>query len=419
MDESLHIESVAYGGQGVAKVDGCVYFVDGGLPGDTVTAKTYFRGKSFRKAALTNILKASTYRSEARCRFAGSCGGCDWSSVAYQQQLDWKLGFLRDSLMRVGKVTPLPEISVEASSLECGYRSRVRLHLHVTAEGVFRVGFLKKYSHALAAIDRCVVASEAINNLIGKISEISDKRLSGFKASIAVQEYANQKLSCTLLSKGSRGDRLLEKIIAPHCNWVGSISDVKSAPDFMIEDSEGIKYLSSPGQFSQANTGTNIKLRQYLCAKVSQLKPEILWDLFCGYGNFTLPLSKLVRRVRAVELNVRSLASADRAAAKNQLENIEFYAGDCSDFLRLKELASETPDFILLDPPREGAKLLMPEIIKRAPKWVGYVSCDPATLSRDLRVLLDGGYRILEAKVWDFFPDTFHLETSVLLEKSV
>lgn len=365
----LHIERLAVGGKGVARVHGMVVFVGDVAPGEEVEAEITFVKKSFAEARLRRVVKPSSERRTPPCPVAGVCGGCNWQHLEYEEQLRVKRQLVLESLQKFsGFELSLNHISpVIPSPKEFRYRNRIQLH-----HSGPRIGFFKRNSHDIIDIDDC---------------PISDERLAK-KIPALKREFAHQP-------KGRF------EIYLDRQGQIGRRSETVSA------DGAG-------PAFSQVNTEQNENLVQAVLDSVERNQINLIYDLYAGSGNFTFPLADRFpdARIHAVELNSESV-HLGRARSASFGGRVSFEEASVDDFVGR---ASFDKALVLLDPPRTGCGVGVTEqLALKRPNRVLYVSCHPATLARDLRPLRDAGYEIESIRPFDMFPQTDHIETFVEL----
>ena len=371
IQETLTIEKLVYGGEGLARLEGKVVLIPHVLPGETVRAETDRAKNDLWRGRLIEVLQPSPSRITPGCPYFRRCGGCQYQHINYPFQLEQKRSILREALQRVGKIEFAGEINV-ISGEPWQYRNRVQLHI----EGG-KVGYFSQGSRDLCAIDHCPIASPKLNETIGKIDAP--------QASTAVEFFTNEaEVQVNVLDRVPR--QALAALAA-----LGVTTPIEYGG-----------FRVSRNSFFQVNRFLIDRLVE--CA-IADVKGEWAVDLYAGVGLFSVKLAERFAKVTAVESggsSLRDLAHNFSQAAVSA--NVEDYLAGLN----------ETPDFILADPPRAGlGKIAVKELARiRAPRLT-IVSCDPATLARDLQGLVAGGYRIEKITLVDLFPQTFHLETVV------
>jgi len=381
---TLLIEGLAAGGDGVAHgPDGRVVFVPFTAPGDRVRVTIGLRRARFMKGEVLELLEAGPGRTDPLCPVFGVCGGCDWQHLAYETQLEAKRTILRDAIERIAHL-PVPErFSFRPSPSPYAYRSRAR----VSAERG-RVGFKRRRSHAVCATARCPVLVPALDEPLASLAAEPPQ---------ATGEWE--------LSAGSDGSTSVAPL------------PVRDSGAWVDVDVLGERLRVSAGSFLQANAA----LREPLASAVAEAAGHgaLGLELFAGAGLFTLPLARRFERLVAVESNPGAVADLEENLAAAGLGEIEIVAQAVEEAFEGGTLASLRPDAVVLDPPRGGLEPAAREGLPRlaAPRVV-YVSCDPATLARDVAVLADRGYELVALEGFDLFPQTAHVEAVACLRRS-
>ncbi len=414
------IEKLVHGGAGLARppeLGGSALFVPFTLPGERVRARVTHTASGYSQGILETIEVGSPHRVEARCPIFRRCGGCHWQQIDYAQQPDLKRAILGETLLRIGAISgailaPLP------APRSYGYRQRLRLHIGQTS-GRPAIGFYAGSSHTLVPLRRCPIAHPLADDVIVALAEFLDRNahrgLCAVEITVAddpaavVVRYLGQGLAAT------ERTRLFDFIAAqPHV--VGQVYSDRSGErtaagaESICADLNGLRLRISIEAFSQANWDQNRRLGVMLSDWASDWKPAAALDLFCGHGNFALTLARLGWPVLGMDQNPAAIADAEFNARANGLNGTEFRCGPVETLLG--ELAPGRFELVLLDPPRTGVEpATLARIAQlRAPRMV-YVSCDPATLARDLKRLHSYGYRPIRLQPIDLFPQTYHLET--------
>ncbi|MBC7803120.1 MAG: 23S rRNA (uracil(1939)-C(5))-methyltransferase RlmD [Candidatus Parcubacteria bacterium] len=426
----LEIEALDAAGRGVARNAGKVVFVEGALAGERVEARMLEAKPKFDRARVTAILRASASRREARCPYFGVCGGCATQHVDARTQVAAKQRWLEDNLARIGKLSgkDLPTMLRPIYGEEWGYRHRARLSVrYVEGKGGALVGFREKKSTYVADMQSCEVLPPRISSLlvplrtlIGSLS-IKDRVP---QIEVAVGEDSTVLLLRNLLPL-SEGDKTLLREFADAWNvslWLQPAGPETVAPfhpaarDVLHYDLPefGVRIDFQPSDFTQVNPGVNRLLVSRAVRLLDPRPGERIADLFCGIGNFSLPLASLGAQVIGFEGSALLVERARQNAAANglvaQFEVADLFKPNLAPFGRF--------DKFLVDPPREGAISLVHSLPDDWPRRIVYVSCDPATLARDADVLVHGkGFRLSAAGVVNMFPHTAHVESIALFER--
>ncbi len=415
----LAIEKVVYGGDGLGRdADGRTVFVPYVLPGEVVEVAMTGEREGVLRAQLTGVERASTERVEARCRHFGRCGGCQYQHASYALQVAMKVDILSETLERAG-LRNRPKIDVHAGE-PWEYRNRIRLRVEVV-EGTIRVGYNSRETRDFLPIEECPIAAPvlwraaAALEKLGLIDALCGKWL---RSTAEVELFATgdeRALQMTLLLRGERSAGFAEfcervRGVVPELVGAGAggVMWGRGGVSYVV-DRKG--YWVSRGGFFQVNRWMVGELVRVV---TEERKGLIAWDLFAGVGLFSRVLADGFEQMVAVEAN--ALAFKDLAAAK--VGNVRGLPGSVVDFLRSAVVGRERPELVVMDPPRAGVGREVCELLLRmqVPEIV-YVSCDPTTLARDLRVMVDSGYNLAELHLVDLFPQTFHLETVAVLQR--
>jgi 23S rRNA (uracil1939-C5)-methyltransferase len=420
------IDKLVPGGDGFARfADGRTGFARGALPGERIEVSSAEERKSYRIAQAFRVLAPSSERVEPVCAVQQRCGGCDWMMLRYEAQLREKANLLREALTRTGRLQDLPEIAVAASPELLGYRSRMRLQ--VARDG--RLGFFSQASHELVEVPLCHVVEPRLNGALSALRALPAAlraELAGFAELELRASPAASELGLRLIPRSERGaagarpsPALRAALSAFRVTVADKAADEGADPaaDPRWPLPEGVTLRAPDAAFLQINWGVNLELVRALCAGARARGAERFLDLYAGAGNFSLPLAKLGLKGLAIEASRAAIAAARRAASEQGLAELRFVAGDVAQALaRLPR--DDVFDLVVLDPPRSGARAVLTPILERRPRSIAYCACDPVTLARDLRVLVDGGYRLAELAGFDMFPQTHHFETLAWLERA-
>jgi len=412
------VEKLVPGGAGFLRLaNGQGAFVRGALPGERIRVEQAEDRHTYLQATRWRLLEASPERVEPACPVQGSCGGCDLMTLDYRAQLTAKVGILRDALTRTGRFEVLPELDFVAADRPLAYRSRIRLH--VAADG--RVGFFAAESRELVEIPGCPVADPALEQALHTLRSIASRHraeLATFGELELRVAPAGPKLTLRLLPIAGRalgGAKLIEALSSAFSVSIGERSAAAEL-DQRYPLPGGVELRVSASAFTQVNWAMNLRLVQSLVDGAEQRAVRSFCDLYCGAGNFSLPLSAGGKSGVGIEGSKTAIAAAKRAANEQGLGRVRFIAGDVTHaFAQLPR--REAFDLVVLDPPRSGAREVLPELIRRAPEHIAYCACDPVTLARDLRTLCDAGYSLAQVSGFDMFPQTHHFETLAWLER--
>ncbi len=387
----VDIEKIVPGGYGLGYAKGLTVFVPLASEGDKLKVRVYKRSAQTAFAEIVKIKEPSKIRQKPICQYFGECGGCDFQHLPYSIQLEKKVEIIRDCLQRVGKIQ-FNEITIIPSEQALGYRLRAQWHIDVESR---RVGYFRRNSNNVVDVETCPI-------LAPKLQEF----LSNFRSQAIYWSFrANKKIHIEVATDGKNLSVFSEDFPT-------------KANDLLIKVGAE-EYFFSSKVFFQAN---RFLLEKLIKTALEDVSGQMALDLYCGVGFFTLPLARRFKKVLAIEENAEAVEFAIKNAKVAGLENIEFFTNKTGEFLSKKvdELVGKTSekfDFVLLDPPRTGTeKKVIGELLRLEPKNICYVSCDPATLARDLRKLLEK-YDLISITAIDLFPQTHHVEAVAKLQR--
>jgi 23S rRNA (uracil1939-C5)-methyltransferase len=434
------IESLDREGRGIARVEGKAIFIEGGLPGEMVSYASYRRKPSYEQAIATAIHEPSAERELPRCPHFGVCGGCSMQHLEARAQVAAKQRVLEDSLWHIGKVRP--ETMLRAIyGLAWGYRHRARMSVRlVPKKGGVLVGFHERKSSFIADMRSCEVLPRPISDLLlplrTLIAGLSDPtRLPQIE--LAVGEAVTVLVLRILDPLSAADEDALRSFAAQHGIqfWLQTKGPDTAEPFFPTDAPPlyyslpefGVQIRFRPTDFTQVNHAVNRILVRHAMALLDPRPGERIADLFCGMGNFSLPIASRGAQVLGVEGNAELVRRAEANARENglaararfQTANL-FEAANCAAFGGNDGGANDSGGFdkLLIDPPRDGAVEVVKALGDGGPRRIVYVSCDPATLARDAEVLVHvKGYRLAAAGVINMFPHTSHVESIALFDK--
>ncbi len=421
------IVDLTHEGLGVANVDGRRVFVPGALPEERVEIRLGRRRRGHVEAELVRVLDPSRSRTAPGCEYFGRCGGCALQHLAHHAQLELKQRAVAETLRRVGRVEPRQWLPAAAST-PWHYRRRARLGVkYVPGKGRVLVGFRERNAPYITDMRRCPVLMPPLDGLLGELADLIAatgirQRVPQIEAAVADDAVA---LVFRVLDEPSVADcAAFAEFGERHgidvylqSGGPGTVAPLRDARPLRYRlDDFGVTLEFAPTDFVQVNAAIN---RELVATAVRLAAPEPtdrVLDLYCGIGNFSLPLAQRARELTGVEGDAGLVARAVRNAALNGIHNTRFLTADLSladwRFLR------EPWDLVLLDPPRTGAEAAIGELCTVMPRRIVYVSCHAGTLARDAQVLTErGGYVLSTARVFDMFPHTHHVETLALFER--
>lgn len=405
------------GGDGFARLDdGRVGFATGALPGDRIRPRAVVEHRSYVRATDWELVRASPRRVEPACPVADACGGCDWMRLERSAQLAAKAAIAREALARTGGFHDLPdELPIVSAGPDLGYRSRLRLHV---ADD--RVGLYARGSHELVEVPGCPVSSPAVERALAELRAAVSRHPGALSAFSEVQIRAAPDAPASLCFFPRRGARTDAPDVAAFVAeleplfWVWMAGRRgKGAPLEKWPSLDGVTLLVPPESFTQVDWAVNLELVRRVVDGARARGAERFCDLYSGAGNFSLPLLAAGLTGKSIERDARAVDAARRAARDAGLSDSGFVAGDASELARLA--AGERFDLCLVDPPRRGARDVLPLLSALRAPSIAICSCDPVTLARDLRALAREGYALEEVTVFDMFPQTHHAEVLVWL----
>jgi 23S rRNA (uracil1939-C5)-methyltransferase len=429
----LTIEKLAFGGAGFGHLDGKACFVPFTAPGDRAKVKTTSEKRSYLECDLVELVSPSPLRTSPQCPVFGSCGGCNWQHISYEEQLRAKEEIFAEILWRsarvererIEKIVPCPDTY--------GYRSRVQLKIR-SIGGRVHMGFYKPGTHFVVDIPgNCAIANTKINVLLESLRRIVascpepdkipqiDVAVGEDNRAELVVHYIGDSVGDIVKHLSDSGESLADTGIFLQMGRKSTLVEIGKGYSIPLiysltgSGTSAIKMEFCHGGFSQVNYRQNSVIAETVRTWAQLTGNEKVLDLYCGNGNFTIPLSGKSDSILGIEEYGPSIESARRNSETNGTVNALF---ECSEVVRgIENLIAkgEKFDIVLLDPPRSGAKeavRLLPELLA---KRIIYVSCDPATLARDLSSLQKKGYSVLKSQPVDMFPQTYHIESITLL----
>ncbi len=426
------IERLSHEGRGVAHAaDGKTVFINGAVPGDQVMYRVTRRKSSFDDAELAEIVQPSVHRVAPPCEFFARCGGCTLQHLATEFQLEHKQSMLSEQLSHFANVQPQQGYLAPLTAEDLGYRRKTRLSCKfVIKKDQVLVGFREKNSHFVADIDRCMVLDPRISDQLAALkiliaqldakASIPQVEIAAGDAQVAIVVRHLQPLSAADQAAWLRFCQASQWHLYFQPDGLDSVHKVwPEGPERLsyFLPAFDLQFHFHPLDFIQVNRLMNARLIE---RAVQLLKPqahERVLDLFCGLGNFTLPLARLAGQVVGVEGSADLVARGYENAQLNQLSNVEFYVADLFQPIPDSAAWAQPYDAVLLDPPRAGAEALIDWLVLVAkPSRIVYVSCNPATLARDTGRLALLGYQLQQAGLVDMFPHTAHAEALAYFE---
>lgn len=454
---TVEITDIGVSGEGIGHVDGYTLFIKDAVIGDVVEAKVMKAKKNYGYARLMKVITPSEYRVEPKCAFARRCGGCQIQEMSYDRQLVFKDQKIRGNLERIGGFTKdqIDTVMQPVVGMEhpFGYRNKAQFPFGTDKEGNPITGFYAGRTHDIIANTDCALGVEQNKEILeiilqymreNKIKSYDEKTGKGLiRHALIRYGFKTKEIMVCLVINGKKlpkAERLIEKLIqiegmtsitiSPNTRRdnviMGDSYEILWGQGYITDYIGNVKYQISPLSFYQVNTVQTEKLYG-LALEYADLKgDETVWDLYCGIGTISLFLAQKAKQVYGVEIVPQAIDDAKENAKINAIDNAEFFVGKAEEVLPEyyaeyeREHNGETAhaDVIVVDPPRKGCdETLLETIVKMQPEKVVYVSCDSATLARDLKYLCANGYEIKMCRGVDQFPQSVHVETVVLLSK--
>ncbi|WP_223642873.1 23S rRNA (uracil(1939)-C(5))-methyltransferase RlmD [Planococcus sp. 4-30] len=441
---TVHVEDLTHDGAGVAKVEGYPLFIPGALPGEDVVVHVLKTLKSYGFAKLIEIKQASPFRVTAPCPVFDTCGGCQIQHLSYEGQMTFKQKLVRDAITRIGKLPDVPVHPVKGMEHPWRYRNKSQIPFG-TQDGKVVAGFYQTRSHDIADTDICLIQTpeaDAIMVALKKnlaeigIEPYEEATHRGMLRHVVVRKArATGEIMVVLVTKKKkfpqavRAIELIQATVPEVTSIVQNINSEKTNVIFgdetltlwgkdVIEDQIGdVRFEISARSFYQINPEQTEVLYGQALEYAQLTGKETVIDAYCGIGTISLFLAQRAEFVMGVEIVPQAIEDAKRNAELNGLSNTLFEAGPAEQVIPRWYKEGKKADVLVVDPPRKGCdEQLLRTILKQRPRRVVYVSCNPATLARDLRILEDGGYRTKEVQPVDMFPQSTHCEAVAWLE---
>ncbi len=438
MSESFQFvpQKLVYGGEALGHHEGHPVLVPRALPGERVEVEAVRTAKGVVHARLLRVLVAAPERVDPPCPYFGNCGGCQYQHLGPEHQTAWKSEILRETLRRIGRIIWDAEIPVHTAH-PWNYRNQAQLKVTHTADGQSSVGFFEAESHRLVPVDACLIIPPRLNAILRELRRPEwcgsvpglPSRLIECREIEMLADDQDEQVMLTLRGSISRmdGEGLAEDLLheLPGVETVaidrGGEPRIFGKPALVYRVGD-FRYQISPGSFFQASRFLVPELvaavvgEGFALPRAAAGRPYLALDLFAGVGFFTLPLARRFDQVVGVEPNARSAADLAANVQAHALTNVRAVPQTAFDFLR--RFAQAEPDLVILDPPREGVAVKELKLLAGLrPRRIHYVSCHPPTLARDLGYLVDRGYRLESIELFDFFPQTFHIESLARLTR--
>ena len=443
---TVTITDMGHDGEGIGKIDGYTLFVKDTVIGDTAEVKIMKAKKNYAYARLMRLITPSDRRTDPVCPYARQCGGCQIQELKYEEQLRFKEEKIRENLTRIGGFSEVPMEPIIGMENPYHYRNKAQFPVGTDKNGNLITGFYAGRTHTIIHNTRCYLGAEQNEEILNCVLEyMRENKISAYNETTGQGLVRHILIRCgfktgewmvCLVINGRRlpaAEKLAEKL----CRIKGMTSITYSVnmertnvimgkeirpvwgKNYITDYIGEIQYQISPLSFFQVNPVQTERLYGTALEYAGLTGKETVWDLYCGIGTISLFLAQKAKMVYGVEIIPQAIEDAERNAGINGIENAQFYVGKAEEVLPEKyEKEGVHADVIVVDPPRKGCdEALIRTMVEMQPEKIVYVSCDPATLARDLKRICEGGYEIRRVRGVDMFPETVHVETVCLLSK--
>lgn len=429
-------------GDGVGRWDERVVFVPDTVPGDRALVRLVHLKPQYAHGKLHKLLEVSTHRIRPSCIVADKCGGCQWQHISYEYQLQVKQKQVIQALERIGGFICPPVDPVLAAPSSLGYRNKATYPLGKSTTGQVQAGYYQKGSHQLINLNQCPVQDSRLNPLLAEVKQDIQQR----SWTVYDERHHKGQVRHLALRIGRRTGEMLLTIVVKHWDLPGIAAQAQEwlnryphlvgvslnrnsertnaifGPEtrciagqaYLLEQFAGLQFQVRPDTFFQVYTESAEALLQVIIQQLNLQGDEVLVDAYCGIGTLTLPLAITLRQAIGLEVQSEAVEQAQRNALLNGITNVTFQTGAVEKLLPQLGI---TPDVVLLDPPRKGCdRTVIESLLQSSPRRIVYVSCKPATLARDIKLLCQTGkYHLTRVQPADFFPQTAHVECAAFL----
>ena len=444
------IEDIGTDGEGIGKIDGFTLFIKDAVLGDEVEAKIMKAKKNYAYAKLEKVVTPSPFRVQPKCRFHKQCGGCQIQAMDYAKQLEFKHNKVRNNLIRIGGLDAVYVDSIMESPVGMEtpfyYRNKAQFPFGKNKERKTITGFYAGRTHSIIENTDCALGVDENKVILEKILKyMEEEKVAPYEEethkgllrhALIRKGFATGQLMVCLVINGKKlpaEDKLVQSLLEVEGMTSISVSVNTEKTNVImgkeirllygseqIEDEiDGITFKISPLSFYQVNPVQTERIYSQALKYADLNGDETVWDLYCGIGTISLFLARCAKHVYGVEIVPQAIDDAKENAARNGIENVNFYVGKAEVVLPEKyEKEGIFADVIVVDPPRKGCdEDCLNTMVQMQPKRIVYVSCDSATLARDVKYLEEHGYKLMQARIFDNFPQSVHVETVVLLSK--
>ncbi|MDP1879631.1 MAG: 23S rRNA (uracil(1939)-C(5))-methyltransferase RlmD [Parachlamydiaceae bacterium] len=433
----LIIDRLGVNGEGVANLGGFVLFIEGALPQEKVRVKLYEKRKNFGRASIVKFLFKSESRQDPPCQLYDQCGGCQLMHFNYSSQLEFKRTCVVDAISRIAKIENAPVRSCVPSPKELAYRNKIQMP--ATNQSPFQLGLYARQSHDLIPVDFCHIHCDLGEKILADVKKILKIAACFSIKHVLIKTAVHTNEVLVILVTSKKDDEIFiplgNKIFDDVPEIKGVVQNINPIENNVIL-SQTYRTLAGNGYIHDNMIGHRIKISaasffqvnplqaEQLYLKAIELcdlkKDEIALDAYCGVGTLTLALAMNAKEVIGVECVSEAIINAKENANVNHIKNVKFVCSKSEEYIQQLVSNKKKIDVALLNPPRKGCeRQFLIELIKLSPQRIVYISCDPATLARDLQILCSEGYVLNVAIPFDMFPQTAHVETIVRLSKSV
>lgn len=442
----LEITDMSIHGEGIGKVDGYPLFVKDAIIGDVILCKIIKEKKNYGYGKLMEIITPSKDRVPAVCPVARSCGGCQLQELSYQEQLAFKKNKVAHDLKTIGHLDGAPIHDVIGMEYPFRYRNKAQVPVGRNKHGDIVMGFYAGRTHAIIEAEDCMLGPEENQKILqiirgymqdNRIAPYDEKTCTGCIRHVLIRKgfHSGEIMVCIVINSDvlPKSDELVQRLLS-----VPGMTDISYSVNkkntnvilgteivslygqgYITDEISGVKFQISPLSFFQVNPVQTERLYETALRYTGLTGQETVWDLYCGTGTISLFLAQAAKKVYGVEIIPQAIENARANARLNNIDNVEFFVGKSEEVLPdYYEKHGGHADVIVVDPPRKGCdEVLLQTIAKMQPERVVYVSCDCATLARDLHYMAAHGYEVVEVQPVDMFPMSVHVESVCLLHR--
>ncbi len=441
----MKIDSLAFGGHGVARYNNLVIFVENALPGDLVKAKIYRVKPNFVEAGIVEIITPSPFRAQPECFHFGICGGCKWQNLEYAKQVEFKTGQLKETLAHIGGFADPPVLPALPAEEVYFYRNKMEFSFSTDQNGELTLGLHEAGRfNQVFDLQACYLQSETSNQIVRRIKEFCRKekfsvydlqKHTGFLRFLVIKEAKNTgEMMANIVTHSGEAPglkRMAEELILEfpaiksvvrNINTrkaqiaVGEAEELLAGRPYIVEKIGPFQFQISANSFFQSNSRQAEKLYNLAVELARPQSEDTILDLYSGTGTISFFLAQKARHVLGIESSSRTVEDAKKNAVLNGITSCRFICSEAKDYLALARVRQEKFQAVVADPPRSGLHPQVVEnLIKLAPPKIVYVSCNPSTLARDLKLFCEEKYRLETVQPVDMFPHTYHIESVNLL----